>query len=410
MYNINMLNGKKIVAFICECNPFHEGHKRLIKSALKEGDIVIAIMSGNFVQRGEPAIYDKYKRTATLLKNGVSMVIELPLEYSLSSAKYFATYSVAVLNKLGFVDKLIFGSKINDIDKLSEFANINLSLENKIKGTEINIFDTNNSNNIHQYLKEGYSYSYALSKALGKKLSSNDILAVEYISAIKRMKSKISPICIKRNNDIPTASELRKMIDTKITNDNFSSILNYKLQLAKNGLYDLSNTYLMTNNLHNAILKTADKNLSFTKRAKLLKTKNRTLASIKRVLLNIVIGINKNNISILKSNANKNVSQDINKNKTIGSNIKIEYIRILGLKKLFATYLKNIKIPYLLSYNNTAYKSFVKNFPKSNAIKLNKNGEYRFSPSILLNIFASDLYNLFSNSKNTEATTKALIL
>ncbi len=408
MYNNNMLNGKKIVAFICECNPFHEGHKRLIKGALKEGDIVIAIMSGDFVQRGEVAIYDKYKRCKELLKNGISLVIELPIEYSLSSAKYFATYSVAVLNKLGFVDKLIFGSKINDIDKLSEFASINLNIENsKTKlYARLNFFNTDKSSNqaitndidkvniIRKYLKDGYSYSYALSKVLGKNLSPNDILAVEYISAIKKLMSKITPICIKRNNDIPTASELRKKIDAKITNDDFSSILNYKLQLAKNGLYDLSNTYLMTNDFLNAILKTADKDLTFTKRAKLLKTKNRTLASIKRVLLNIVLGVNKSIVNISNSN----------------TKLKVNYIRILGLRKNFADSLKHIKTPYLLSYNYTSYKSFIKNFPKSNAIKLNKNGEFKLSPSIILNVFASDLYNLFSKNKNTEATTKALIL
>ena len=412
-----MLNGKKVVAFICECNPFHLGHKRLINSALKEGDIIIAIMSGNFVQRGEPAIYNKYRRCKDLLKNGVSMVIELPIQYSLSSARYFASYSIAILDKLKFVDKLIFGSKINDIGKLSEFANINLNIEcYKIKGTKKNIFGTNNSNTIHQYLKEGYPYSYALSKALGQKLSSNDILAVEYISALKRTKSKITPICIKRNNDIPTASELRKKINAKFTNDDFSSILNYKLQLAKNGIYDMANTYLMTDDLCNAILKTADKNLSFTKRAKLLKTKNRTLASIKRVLLNIVIGINKNDVNQANSNiclctsTNNFLNTNIDFNKNTNLKRKIDYIRILGLKKDFASYLKHIKIPYLLSYNNTAYKTFINNFPKSNAIKLNKNGEFKLSPSIILNIFASDLYNLFSKSKDTEATTKTLIV
>ena len=408
-----MLNGKKVVAFICECNPFHLGHKRLINSALKEGDIIIAIMSGNFVQRGEPAIYDKYRRCKDLLKNGVSMVIELPIQYSLSSARYFASYSIAILDKLNFVDKLIFGSKINDIGKLSKFANINLDIEcYKIKGTKKNIFGTNNSNTIHQYLKEGYPYSYALSKALGQKLSSNDILAVEYISALKRTKSKITPICIKRNNDIPTASELRKNIVPKITNDDFSSILNYKLQLSKSGIYDISNTYLMTDDLCNAILKTTDKNLSFTKRAKLLKTKNRTLANIKRVLLNIVLGVNKNIVNISNSNINANmniIAKKIIDNDT-NAKFKINYIRILGLRKDFANNLKFINVPYLLSYNNTAYKTFIKNFPKSNAIKLNKNGEFKLSPSIILNIFASDLYNLFSKSKDTEATTKTLIV
>lgn len=202
----------------------------------------------------------------------------------------------------------------------------------------------------------------------------------------------MTPICIKRNNDIPTASELRKNISAKITNNDFSSLLNYKLLLAKNGVSDFSNTYLMTNDLYNTILKTADKNLSFTKRSKLIKTKNRTLASIKRVLLNIVLGINKDNVN------------------TANIKFKINYIRILGLRKDFLSNLKYIKIPYLLSYNNSAYKTFIKNFPKSSAIKLNKNGEYKLSPSIILNIFASDLYSLFSNSKNTEATTKTLIL
>ena len=406
-----MLNGKKIVAFICECNPFHEGHKRLIKGALNEGDIVIAIMSGDFVQRGETAIYNKYKRCKDLLKNGVSLVIELPVEYSLSSAKYFASYSVAILNKLKFVDKLIFGSKINNIDKLSEFADINLDLENDRKNviakieqnnSKLHIIDANKASIIQRYSKEGFTYSYALSKVLGDNLSSNDILAVEYISALKRMKSNIIPICIKRNNDIPTASELRKSIDAKVANDDFSSILNYKLQLAKAGFCDLSNTYLMTNDLYNAILKTSDKNISFTKRAKLLKTKNRTLASIKRVLLNIILGINKNAVDI--SNLSINLNADTN------ANFRISYIRILGLKKNFTNELKYIKVPYLLSYNNTAYKTFIKNFPKSNAIRVNKNGEFKLSPSVMINVFASDLYNQFSKSKNTEATTKTLIL
>lgn len=379
-----MLDNKKVVAFICECNPFHEGHKRLIYSAKNEGDILIAVMSGNYVQRGEFAVYDKYYRAKKLLQNGVSLVIELPVEYTLSSAKYFATYSVAILNKLKFVDKLIFGSKINNIDTLTKYA--------EKMGMGLNIFNTNQSNTIHKYLKMGFSYSYALSKTYDKKLSSNDILAIEYISAIKQLKSKITPISIKRINDIPTASELRKTIDANITNDDLSAILNYKLLLAKNSILDLSDTYLMTDDLCNAILNTADQNLTFTKRAKLLKTKNRTLASIKRALLNLTLGIKKDNVAT--------------------SNFKTlpQYIRILGVKNSFLKYLKDIDVPYLLSYNNKSFKSLTKNFPSSKAIKTNKNGELILSPSISLNIFASDLYNLLSNSKSSEATTKALII
>lgn len=373
-----MLNKQKIVAFICECNPFHEGHKRLIKCAKNEGDIIIAIMSGNFVQRGEVAVYDKYQRTKKLLKNGVSLVIELPVEYSLSSAKYFASYSISILNKLKFVDKLIFGSEINDIHKLNELAIKNLDLENNI--------------DLKKYLKSGLSYSASVAKIYNKKLSSNDILAVEYISAIKKSKSQILPICIKRDTDLPTASELRKSIIQKISNDVFSSILNYKLLLAKNNDYDLSNTYLMNDSLYNSILKTATKNLTFTKRAEILKSKNITLSNIKRVLLNIVIGINKQQV-------NTSISKQ-----------KINYIRILGVKKDFITNLKYINVPFLLNYTNSAYKTLMKRFPKSKVISQNKNGTFKLCPQIKLNVFASDLYNYFADIKFTEATTKTLII
>ena len=371
-----MINGKKVIAFICECNPFHEGHKRLIKAAMKEGDILIAIMSGNFVQRGEPAVYNKYERAKKLLKNHVDMVIELPVEYTLSSAKYFAMSSIMILNKLNFVDKLIFGSKIADVDKLNEISDINI--------------ENSNNENIKTLLKSGMSYSSAISENYNIKLSPNDILAVEYISAIKNTKSKIEPICIKRINDIPTASEIRKNTNKKISNDTFSSILSYKIKLAKNNIIDLSDIYLMTNDLYNSILKTSSLNISFNKRAKLLKTKNRTLASIKRILLNVILNIEKTDV------------EDLNKFP--------KYIRILGMRESFIPYLEFIKIPYLLSLNNNSYKTFVKKYPNSNVIKKDKMNQYILSPTIINNINATDLYNLFSNNKMTEATTKALVI
>lgn len=371
-----MLDGKKIIAFICECNPFHEGHKRLIYAAKKEGDIVIAVMSGNFVQRGEPAIYDKYDRAKQLLKNGVSMVIELPVEATLSSARYFAETSIRILNKLGFVDKIIFGSSIANIDKLSELADINIK--------------SSNNENIKTKLKTGYTYSKALSSIYSQKLTSNDILAVEYISAIKRIKSKISCSTIKRVNDIPTASELRSKLKKTITNDSFSSILNYKILLAKNNLLDLNNIYLMTDDISNSILKLQSKNQSFESICKSLKTKNRTLASVKRVLLNIVLDIDKCDV--------ENV------------NHFPKYIRVLGVKKTFLPYIKNIKIPYLLSFTPSSYNTFIKNFPRSKQISKNKNGSFIVSNSIAKNIFANNLYNLYSSNNKLESTTKVLIV
>ncbi|MBR0038635.1 MAG: nucleotidyltransferase family protein [Lachnospiraceae bacterium] len=371
-----MLDGRKVVGIICECNPFHEGHKRLINAAKKEGDIIIAIMSGNFVQRGEPAVHDKYSRSKKLLKSGVSMVIELPVEFTLSSAKYFALSSVKILDKLGFVDKLIFGSMINDVEKLSAFADVNIESENNVV--------------VKSMLKSGSSYSKSLSTVYGKKLSPNDILAVEYISAIKKLKSHLKPISIKRVNDIPTASELRKNITKKITNDNFSSILNYKLLLCKNNLLDISDTYLMTNDFYNSLMKLPNIITSFGRIAKSLKTKNRTLANIKRVLLNVVLGINKNDVPNIKSYP--------------------KYIRILAVKKSFLPYLREIRIPSLISFSPSSYKAYIKNFPKSKLIKANKNGEFMLSPSINNNIFANNLYYSFSSKNTSEASIKSLII
>ena len=125
MININGKN-KKVIGFICECNPFHKGHKRLINEAKKYGDYIVAVMSGNYVQRGEPAVYDKYRRTEELIKNGVDLIIELPVEFVMSSAKYFASAGVSILNSLGFVDYMIFGSQIGDINELKNLASIDI--------------------------------------------------------------------------------------------------------------------------------------------------------------------------------------------------------------------------------------------------------------------------------------------
>ena len=370
-----MLNGKKVVGIICECNPFHAGHKRLVKEALKRGDFLIAVMSGNFVQRGEPAVSNKYDRTKKLLKNGIDLVIELPVEYVLSSAKYFASAGVKILDSLNFVDYVIFGSKIADINKLSKYADLNIKNENDFS--------------IKNNLKAGDTYSKAISKIYDAKLSSNDILAIEYIAALKKLKSKIVPITIERKNDLKTASELRKNMKLHITNNSFSDILNYKILLAKNNIIDLSKNYLVTNDLYNSILNIKDTNLSLDKMSAVLKTKNRTLSNIKRVLLNIVLDIKSSNV--------------------INPLLKPKYIRILGVKKTFLQYLKFIKVPYLLSFAPSSYKSFIKNFKNSKEVTFNKKEGFNLSPSILTNIFASNLYYSFSNCAISESEQKVVI-
>lgn len=433
---------KKVVGFICECNPFHRGHKRLIKEAKKYGDYIVAVMSGNFVQRGEPAVYDKYKRTKDLIKNGVDLVIELPIEYVMSSAKYFAYGGVKILNELGIVDYIIFGSKIADIEKLKKIALINIDTANEKKS----------GSTIKKYLKEGKTYAYATGKMLGEKLSSNDILAVEYIRALNEIKSSVEPITIERKNDLPTASECREKIKKKITCDTFSNILNYKLLLAKtlkenSGSSDFSNIYLMTNDMENVVLKSQSSklknNLSFTERAKRIKTKNITLAYIKRLFFNIIFDIRKNDVEVDNEEKYKNYcdKEDLNvskkspiKNNMLSKNVR--YIRVLGFRKESKNILRQIKIPILMSYAPTSYKSYLKMINKNhennlsilqnktNSLKKcdgenlsnelvvckNKKGEYELSPVLQKNIFANDLYYYLSNQKLCEAERQVVVV
>ena len=411
------IDGKlhKVVGIVVECNPFHKGHIRLLEECKNKGDFIVAIMSGNYVQRGEASVYDKYKRANELLKHGVSLIIELPIEYVLSSAKFFAGASVQILNNLGFIDYLIFGSKINDIDELNRIAAINIDEDSDKLNNSIGTIK-NNGNNIKSkikcLLKEGKSYAASISKIISentdKKLTPNDILAVEYIRAINMTGSKIEPLTIKRKNDLPTASALREKIKKKITCDSFSDILNYKLLLAKNskelnGCSNLSSIYLMTEDMENAILNSIslNNNISFTKRAMALKTKNLTLAYIKRLFFNIIFNIKKVDVAPIYEEV-KGTKSKGSINNGIKKFKKNNYIRILGFNKICSSLLKKIRIPMLMSFAPSSYKDFISKYKKPSVIK-NKKGEYILSPILRKNIFASDLYYHLSDEKFCES-------
>lgn len=222
-----------IGAIIAEFNPFHLGHKYLIDKAREEFgcDYVIAIMSGNFVQRGEPAIFDKYYRAKSAILNGIDLVIELPICYATSSAGDFAEGAVKIINQLGFIDYLIFGSEIDDLSKIQQLANLTLDDEM--------LFD-----NIKPLLKNGLSFPKAREIYLSNKTdfcidfinNSNVILAVEYIKALKKSHSKIEPKLVKRivssyndtklTGNISSATSIRKAI---LDNKDISSIIPYDI-------------------------------------------------------------------------------------------------------------------------------------------------------------------------------------
>lgn len=183
----------KTCAIICEYNPFHNGHAYQIAKAKELGfQKIVAIMSGNLVQRGETAICDKFSRAKMALMGGADLVVEIPSVFAMSYAESFANAGVYIASALG-CDALIFGSECGDTQKLKTICD-------NLKSNELD-------EHIKQGLKLGLSYSAARSLAYNKLFgecdelqNSNDILGIEYISAIKSQQSKIEPICIKRKS------------------------------------------------------------------------------------------------------------------------------------------------------------------------------------------------------------------
>lgn len=182
----------KTLGIISEFNPFHNGHKYLLDKAKNElgFDLSVTIMSGDFVQRGEPAIMDKYSRSKTAIESGFDLVIEMPSFVSLQAAEYFAIKSVTILDKMN-IDYLAFG-----------IENIEPSTFIKYTKTIINHQSTID-NDMKTYLEIGYSYPKAQIKALKKFVnddffSANNILALEYVKSIHKINSKIKPYPIKR--------------------------------------------------------------------------------------------------------------------------------------------------------------------------------------------------------------------
>ena len=240
-----------ITGIITEYNPFHNGHLFHLTSAkdTTSCDGVVCIMSGNFVQRGEPAILDKWKRAEMALLNGVDLVIELPTFYAVSSAEFFAKGAVNILDKIGVVDNIFFGSECGSIDLLKNIAKF-LTFETKE-------FQEAIKNN----LKSGITYAKAREKALidffkedslkEVLLNSNNILGIEYIKAIFKAGSNITPLTLKREGSKYNDKEL---------NGSFSSATSIREQLksarnieALDSFIPKDSLQILTENTHNFV-------------------------------------------------------------------------------------------------------------------------------------------------------------
>ena len=249
----------KVIGIVAEFNPFHLGHKYLIDTTKEKlnADLVICVMSGNFTQTGNIAILDKFKRAKLAISNGVDIVIELPFIYSNSSANLFSYGALNILDKIGVVDILSFGSEIGSTTILQD-------LYNKISDKQYFV-----DKYIKENLKSNLSYANIRENALKTFLSNyeinilrnpNNILGFEYIKAINSLNSKIKSFSIKReinnhnSNKMPNLGNFASAtaIRSQVLSGNFENIVNY---VPKDTYFELRNNTLTNNDMIFHILK-----------------------------------------------------------------------------------------------------------------------------------------------------------
>jgi len=212
-----MANFQKICGIVCEFNPLHKGHQLILDEAKKHG-VVVCVMSGNFVQRGEPAILDKWARTELALRCGASLVIELPLPYAMSGAERFAGAAIFLLNALGLGGSVVFGSECGDIQLLTDSAKQLLTADFEEQLTRNLQCSTQSYAAVREKtLRQtaGDVYAEALRQP-------NNILGIEYIKALLRTDSGLTPRTIRRRGsghdktasggELHAAGELRQML------------------------------------------------------------------------------------------------------------------------------------------------------------------------------------------------------
>ena len=218
----------KITGIIAEYNPFHNGHLYQINKVKENGaDYIVIVMSGNFLQRGTPAILDKWTRTRMALLCGADLVIELPAVFATASAQYFARGGVSILDKLGCVDTISFGCESDDIDLIQTLSSYLLSEPDVYK------------ENLQKYLREGNSFPKARELTLRECLSPeaaafasspNNILALEYCIALLERNSSMNILPIKRKGS--------GYHDSSIEKDSFASATAIR-EIMEKSLFDI---------------------------------------------------------------------------------------------------------------------------------------------------------------------------
>ena len=409
---------ENILGIVAEYNPFHLGHLYHITKSkeLSDSSYVVAIMSGNFVQRGDTSIVDKWTKTQMALLNGVDLVIELPTLYAISSAENFAYGSMRILDSLKIVDNLSFGSEVGDIEILNSIADVihreppeyvSILKHELNKGVS---YPTARERALLIYLNDVRRYANVLS-------GSNNILGIEYLKALKKINSKILPYTLQReganysdtvsHKGYASSTAIRKWIEkddfssiSKVVPQNVSELLLEKIkkgnvvpnisvlekqiiyQLRKMSLSQIADIQDVTEGLENNLQKAANSCNNLSDFIFMVKNKRITQTRIQRILLYTLLGITKTVYTTLLKPS--------------------PYIRVLGMnengkKVLSAITDANPKLQIV-----TSVKSFLDTCSDKNLKSM-----------LLLDILATNIYTLgfeYESMANLDYTQKMLVI
>lgn len=381
----------KVLGIIAEYNPFHNGHLFHLSESKKEteADFVVAVMSGDFVQRGEPALMDKWQRSKIAVENGIDLVIELPFVFACNNAEIFAMGAIDILNGLGCVTHLSFGSEEGSLDALNiiskEISNETIEFKKELQNN----------------LNLGFSFPASREKAIKKVLGiddtrlfkgSNNILAIEYLKQLNLTNSSILPITVKRKGpgyneesifeNIASATLLRNMLEKGediggfIPKETLDEVLKEEKFLYTEDLFglirykliteskdNLSTIYSITEGLENRIKKAIYASNSSDQLVEKIISKRYTETRIKRILIHSILNLYRDSFNHIVEN-------------------KVNYGRVLAFNHKGSKLLKHIKkhelnkIPIITNINKEIQ-------PKDSIFQL-----------LNYDVMASDVYNL----------------
>ena len=432
----------KTLAIISEYNPFHNGHLYMLNKAkeLTGADYAISLMSGNFTQRGIPAICDKHKRAHMSVISGIDLCLELPFVYASGSAYDFTNGAINILNSLNTVDYLCFGAECDDIDLFNKAAEI--ITNEPVQYKEV----------LKESLKSGNSYPCARQTAItqalkycfdstkdpdyeniSEKISEitsrpNNILALEYLAALKRTNSDIKPVIIKRktanyadekiNNSISSANAVRKAVENLNTKEEIIKTLendmprealdilaeNFKIEfpVSSNALMPFLQSRLLNPGMLSEDI--CDINEAFTNKLlkanlysnyegfiKNMKSKDITETRINRIILHLITGY---------SNKDRKLFYD---------NGTAFYAGILAFRKSSSNLIKEInnnsKIPVITKKSD--FNKYLENYPEVSFVAAKRMWELDLTAS---NLYGSLLYNSFGTELTNDYVTNIPIV